>query len=69
MLVIHAGRIAQWVDVENSGAIGTIEDGAGHLVSDVLPHHFQFDGASHFVFDHPEAFDFAGDFSVQAQVQ
>jgi hypothetical protein len=65
-----SGGATEWIDTAGSGATGSIQDeAAGHFVSDVLPHHFQFDGAQHFVFDHPEVFDFAADFSVSVLVR
>ena len=50
------------MDVAGTGAVGTIT--GAHFVTTPLPKHFQFDGDSHFVFDHPEVFDFRGDFTV-----
>ena len=52
------------MDTAGTGVVGTIPNGGGHFVDTVLPHHFQFDGSDHFVFDHPEVFDFPGDYSV-----
>ena len=34
-----------------------------------FPKHFEFDGANHFSFDHPEVFDFTGDYSVSVLVR
>jgi hypothetical protein len=57
-----------WSNVGSSG-VGSAHLAAAHFVPLPLPSHFEFNGANHFTFDHPEAFDFAGDFSIQILVK
>ena len=49
--------------------INVLAAAGAHFVNSPLPKHFQFDGNEHFVFDQPQAFDFAGDFTVTVLVR
>ena len=49
--------------------LGSAPAPTAHFVESPLPAHMEFDGAQHFTFDHPESFDFAGDFTVQTLVK
>ena len=63
---------SRWEDVHTSQtalARPVAKLTGSHFVPYPLPKHFEFDGKQHFTFDHPEAFDFKGDFTVTVMVK